>query len=347
MIHSEKQIEQLVAGYLSGTATAEEVSELTSWVQENAENQCHYEQLYNLWHMANPAFNLNDEDTERARIKVMQKLSGKRWYRVAFRYWERIAALLVIPLLILFFYATKDRERVYTKSAYQEISVPFGVHSRISLPDGSVAWLNAGSTLKYPVEFRKGERCVTLSGEAFFEVESDRENPFIVKTEYLDVTATGTAFNVEAYDKEPIAVTMVKGKVDVMFDDKENTVFLKPGDRMSYDIHTSSSQIVKTDPYKWYAWKDGNMVFRDDSLAYIFKKLGQTFNVDILLKDPDIGGQPYRVTFEDESLSVILDLLKLTAPIQYKVYEPKNISGNQYEKKRIEVYSIDKKQNDF
>ena len=75
---------------------------------------------------------------------------------------------------------------------------------------------------------------------------------------------------------------------------------------------------MRIDPYKWYAWKDGALVFWDDPLECVFKKIGQTFNVDIILKDTDIAHQLSRTTFRQESLDEILCLLRLTAPIRYE-----------------------------
>ena len=91
-----------------------------------------------------------------------------------------------------------------------------------------------------------------------------------------------------------------------------------PGERASFNNLTKQCLIAKTDPYKWYAWKDGLMIFRDDPLEFVFKKIGQTFNVNITVRDSAIAKQLYRATFEHESLDEMLNLLKLTAPIQYK-----------------------------
>ncbi len=343
MEQSEKQIEELVIAYFSGVATPEEITMLAAWVKKNPENKRHYEQLQNLWQLSNPQFLVTDDDLEKAHAKVMGKLSLQPWYLTLYKYWQQVAAVLLLPLLVLsaYFYFRNDAGENYV--AYQKITVPFGTYSQINLPDGSVAWLNAGSTLKFPTVFKNGERSVFLSGEAFFEVESDKENPFIVATDLLKVKATGTAFNVEAYKKEPVAVTMVRGKVHVQLNNEADKVGLKPGERLLYGDVNKSFEITETDPYKWYAWKDGNLIFRDDSLSYILKKIGQIYNVDITIRDPEIGMQPYRVTFEKESLPVILELMKLTAPIDYKVYEPRKSSDNRYNKTHIEFYSVKRK----
>ena len=154
MEQSEKQIEELVIVYFSGVATPEEITMLAAWVKKNPENKRHYEQLQNLWQLSNPQFLVTDDDLEKAHAKVMGKLSLQPWYLTLYKYWQQVAAVLLLPLLILsaYFYFRNDAGENYV--SYQKITVPFGTYSQINLPDGSVAWLNAGSTLKFPTVFK-------------------------------------------------------------------------------------------------------------------------------------------------------------------------------------------------
>ena len=338
-MYTEDQIEELIFRYLSGKSTPEEESALTLWVLESPEHKHRYRQARNIWQVANPVFAPDDIETEKAKSRVMRKIVPVAWYRIAVVYWQRVAAILIVPLIVLsaylWFGQAGDKE---SPVSYQQIFAPYGTHSKVKLPDGSIAWLNAGSTLEFPTVFKKGERTVRLTGEAFFEVESDTENPFIVETNRLHVKATGTAFNVEAYEKDSItAVTMAEGKIAVAIDGKKPFPMVS-GERMKYNLNHLACQVIKADPYKWCAWKDGLMVFRDDPLSEVFKRIGQTFNVDIEIKDAEIARHLYRATFEDESLDEILRLLKLTAPIRYKKFDRDQSSGGIYKKQRIEVY---------
>ena len=333
----ENQIEQLIYNYLSGKATPEETAALTDWTRAHPDNLRRYRQLRNIWQVAHPAFNPEDIRVEEARKAVMKQLATVPWYRTALVYWQRAAAVLVLPLLMLTAWLMADNEKEVAVS-WQEVFAPYGTYSKVSLPDGSVAWLNAGSSLEFPAVFKEGERLVNLVGEGFFEVESDVENPFVVRTNVMDVKATGTAFNVEAYEKDSLtAVTMVKGKVSVAIGNNRPFA-LVPGERMLYNLHTAGCQIGKTDVYKWCAWKDGMLIFRDDPLSDVFKRLGQTFNVDIIIRDTDLARYLYRATFEDEPLDEILRLLKLTAPIRYEKSERSQSSTGKYTRQRIEVY---------
>ena len=256
----------------------------------------------------------------------------------------RYAAFLTIPLLLsslilgyLYWGATDTEEK------YAEVMAATGSVIRYELPDHSVVWLNSGSTLRYPTVFKKDNRNVELKGEAYFEVESDKEHPFIVKTKQLTVEATGTAFNVNAYAPDHVAaVTLVKGKVAVTLDQKK-TISLSPGEKIDYNLATSLYNVNKTNTYKWCSWKDGILIFRDDPLEYVFKRLGQTYNVEFILKDAELGKYSYKATFEGESLNEILRLLEMSAPIRCKEVSNRNTNNEKFEKQRIEVSRIVRK----
>ena len=285
---TRKQIEELITGYLSGNTNKEDTERLVAWIKESPDNLRYYQRLKNIWQVSHPAFGADTIQVASANEKMMSRITPVKWYESRFiRYWQYAAAILLLPLVVFSSYLFISNQRTeYSQVAYQEVFAPYGTHSRVNLPDGSLVWLNAGSSLKYPTVFDWDKRQVELSGEAYFEVESDPEHPFIVQTDGVEVSAVGTAFNVEAYRNDSIvAVTMAIGKVNVSLG-KQRVFSLVSGERMGYNVNTSSCRIEQIDPYKWYAWKDGALVFRNDPLEYVFKKIGQTFNVDIVLKIP-------------------------------------------------------------
>ena len=301
-----------------------------------------------MWEVSHPAFNPEEIDVDSAHRKVMEQILHQNQPvsvrpKLSFlHYWQQVAAILLLPLLILSAY-------LYFKPAsqiaetYQELFTPYGTWSVVNLPDGSKVWLNAGSSLKYPTQFNDKQRVVSMQGEAYFEVESDKKHPFIVKTKQLTVEATGTAFNVNAYAPDHVAaVTLVKGKVAVTLDQKK-TISLSPGEKIDYNLATSLYNVNKTNTYKWCSWKDGILIFRDDPLEYVFKRLGQTYNVEFILKDAELGKYSYKATFEGESLNEILRLLEMSAPIRCKEVSNRNTNNEKFEKQRIEVSRIVRK----
>lgn len=334
-------IQPIITAYLSGKATAEERRGLEEWVKQSPENDRYFQEIRNVWQVMHPAFNPSEIDVFAAEKNIFANIAATRRNitRTLLLYWQRVAAILVIPLLLLCSYLYLNKESaVDVPIEYQVVKSPHGTFSEVRLPDGTNVWLNGGSSLKYPLAFGKEERNVFLNGEGYFEVHSDKDHPFIVKTGQITLRATGTAFNIEAYDRDSItAVTMVNGKIDVAFGNS-SPVTMIPGERASFNNLTKQCLIAKTDPYKWYAWKDGLMIFRDDPLWYVFKRVGQTFNVNIQLKDSSLANAPYRATFENESLDEILRLLKMSAPIRFKKIERTINSCGTYERQEIEVF---------
>ena len=106
---------------------------------------------------------------------------------------------------------------------------------------------------------------------------------------------------------------------------------------MVYSEDDHSFRVTQSSPYRWCAWKDGKLIFRNDSLAFLYKKLGNMFNVNFIIKDKELATHLYHGSFSEESLSTILELLELTAPLTHK-----EIGKNANGQKQVEVYRLKK-----
>lgn len=204
--------------------------------------------------------------------------------------------------------------------------------------DHSVAWSNAGSTLRYPIVFRKDNRSVELKGEAYFEVQADKKRPFYVNTpDGLSVYVYGTKFNVAAYeDEELIGTVLEKGKVNVITPNQE-TMELLPGEQLLYNRNSRKWIKNKVDVYEKVAWKDGKLIFRNATLEEIFKRLSRHFNVDIEF-DNRLGKEyKYRATFHKETLQQILDYLAKSAALKWRVEDAAQQADDTLTKARIIV----------
>lgn len=335
-IHNQ---EDLISKYLAGEMTPEEKQSFFLWMESDKTNRYHFALLKNIWDAAHTPFSADEINPQQAytRLKLQQEPGRRK--RSLLQWCSRGAAILFLPLLITsaFLFLKQGSS---DNTVYQEVVAPYGTYSSLELPDGSKVSFNAGSKLKYPVPFQKGNRNVYLDGEAYFEVASNQDNPFTVHTDKIVVQATGTIFQVEDYTSDTIAaVTMVEGKVHTTIGNYPS-VAMKEKERIVYSKTTNTYEQKLIDPYKWYAWKDGALVFRDDPLEYVFKRISQTFNVEIAIRDERLSKQLYKATFRQESLEEILRLLELSAAIRYK--EVERISqDNEYQSRRlIEVYSV-------
>lgn len=231
-----------------------------------------------------------------------------------------IATTVVIPKLNL----SSDQS-----VQIQNITVPFGAKTNIELPDGSFVWLNSGSTLSFPSKF-KNNRPVTLVGEAFFEVEKN-EKPFIVSTSYGEVEVRGTSFNVKAYNDDNLQATLVTGSVRVREKVGQKEVTLRPGQQANLAKGKIRISNVETDIFT--SWKDGKLIFRKEYLPTMVKRLERWYNVKIELeKDNRLNDIWFSGTLEMESFTEVLELLKVTSPIDYTYNEKTRLIKIKYNK---------------
>ena len=331
-------IEVIIFRYLDGEASEEDIRILQEWVSSSGENKEKLLAMQNLWEMSHPRFEPAAINTAVAHEKVARRIMKfpKVPFRIAI---QRVAALLFLPLLAVSLYLYSPFSEPDEELCH-EVFTPYNTWSRLNLPDGSKVWLNAGSSIKYPTRFRNNERTVSIEGEAYFEVESDRKHPFVVRAGDMTVKATGTQFNVNHYAKDSIAsVVLVSGRVSVAPDDKGTPpVMLAPGEILSYNRITRSQSVATTNPEKWSSWREGITVFRDDPLDFVFKRLGQTYNVDFIIKDAGVKEYLYRATFEGESLDEILNLIQMSVPVEYKEISNRRSGNMPTEKKQIEIH---------
>ncbi len=256
--------------------------------------------------------------------------------------WIRnIAAILLLPLLGLSVYLYHQTNVLKSSSIrLLEATTASGVRTKITLSDGSEVWLNSGSTLSYPERFTKDKRQVTLSGEAFFKVKSDKDHRFDVQTsDGITVSAYGTEFNVQAYAEEPeIKATLAEGHIQIDQTNQPASQELIPGEQAVYSRHTQQMQVRKANLLVETAWKDGKLVFRRTPMEEIAKQLSRHFNVNIQLQGKEIFDYTYSATFTTETLAEILSLLEKTAPIRCEIIEPQQQNDLAFTRKKVIIH---------
>lgn len=256
--------------------------------------------------------------------------------------WIRnIAAILLLPLLGLSAYLYYQTNTLKSKSVgLLETTTAYGVRTKITLSDGSEVWLNSGSTLSYPERFTGDKRQVTLSGEAFFKVKSDKDHRFDVQTsDGITVSAYGTEFNVQAYAEEPdIKATLAEGHIQIGQINQSASQELIPGEQAVYSRHTQQMQVRKANLLVETAWKDGKLVFRRTPMEEIAKQLSRHFNVNIQLQGKEIFDYTYSATFTTETLAEILSLLEKTAPIRCEIIEPQQQNDLAFTRKKVIIH---------
>lgn len=200
-----------------------------------------------------------------------------------------------------------------TSTMQMALKTPMGGTYKLNLPDGSVVWLNAASTLKFPASFAGLKfRKVQLSGEAYFEVKHDHQKPFQVETAGQLIEDLGTSFNVNAYgDEETIKTTLVEGSLRI------GEVILKPGEQATGS--GSQVQVSKADLEESIGWKNGYFVFQNEHISSVMRKVARWYNVEVVydgeMPDDEFGGRIARTA----NVSQLLNKLELTNKVHFKI----------------------------
>ncbi len=192
-----------------------------------------------------------------------------------------------------------------------ELATPLGGIYQITLPDGTKVWLNAGSSLKYPMSFAKNERRVRLEGEAFFEVTKDSARPFKVLSKGQEIEVLGTAFNVNAYpDNTAIKTTLVKGKVKLSNNNRySEAIYLLPG-QQSTNTNNGKIQLANVDTAPFTAWKEGLFYFDETPLSDALQQIGRWYNVEVKYKGEVPQTHFYGRIKRSKPLREVLDVLE-------------------------------------
>jgi ferric-dicitrate binding protein FerR (iron transport regulator) len=219
------------------------------------------------------------------------------------------------------------------KLVHNTLSVPNGKQFDIVLSDGTKVYLNSGSSIKYPINFIKGQqRQVFLSGEAFFEVAHDPEHAFIVNAQDLDIQVYGTKFNVSNYPEDrDTEVVLVEGSVALRESNLANgdkaEVYLKPGYMGIYNRSDNNISEEEVNTAIYTSWMNGNLVFRNISFENIIQKLERHYNVAIINNNKKLATETFNATIETEheTIEQVFNYFNKVYQIEYKIIENKII----------------------
>lgn len=332
-MNQDKFIE-LIGKKLSKSLTQEEEKTFSSSLNDDTNNLL-YSKYKNLWNESREeisAFN-----TQSTFEKVVSKINHQAneyiipEFKETKNNWNmglsRVAAIIIFFVLVSFGaywfinIAPVDSHQIQTIEITK--SNPRGQKSTVFLPDGSKVILNSESSITYSSTFNENIREVTISGEAYFDVEHDTERPFVVKTDYVDVVVLGTSFNVKAYkDLNSIKVSLTKGKVEVQKNDAKSNIVdktvLLPNQTISYNINESSfGKIIHFNPEAEYGWKDGLIYFEQASFNEVISRLSSWYGVSFAIDGEPQKQWNYSGKFDNYALSNVLNAISFTGKFKY------------------------------
>lgn len=253
---------------------------------------------------------LNDDLSLKSQVKEVTKI---------YRYFSKIAAILIFPLImalgLLYF---QFNEYLSQKNVFVEVTSPAGSRTSLNLPDGSAVWLNGNSQIRYPAVFNKS-RNVEIKGEAFFKVKSDKDHPFFVSANDINVRATGTEFDVLAYENEPeISVILKEGKVNVYNTQQTVNKSMQAGYLLTYSKKSSDIGYSLINATSYSGWIGGMLIFENASLKEVVTRMERWYGVKIVIENEELLQLHFKATFMNESIEEALKLLQSTSTFNYR-----------------------------
>ena len=293
--------------FFEGNASFEEEAAVKQWMEESAENRLAFLKERKLF---DAMLLLGNEEIIKNGKKIFSiNLSSLRTELI------KIAAVVAITLGGSYFYYQSSLEKELM--AMQTITVPAGQRINITLFDGTNVWLNARTSLSYPVKFGKNNRQVVLDGEAYFDVTKDKSKPFIVQTDNYNVEVLGTQFDVNAYSETgEFETTLLSGSVKVASaSDSTQKITLKPNSKVF--LQDGKLHVTAVDDYNPYRWKEGLICFKNETFTSIMKDFEKYYGLTIQVKNKNVFKYVYTGKFRqtdgiDYALRVLQKDIKFT-----------------------------------
>ena len=303
--------DKLLQLYFEGRTTDEQSRSITEWLYADEANMKYYQHLCRL-------YEINLWDEQPVTVSVSRSKVKSRRFVLEFL---KIAAVFALGFLL------NNRMNIPDKDIFmQTVQVPAGQNAQVTLADGSKVWLNAGSTLHFPTRFPGKERLVNLEGEGFFEVQANKEKPFIVSTTSYTIKALGTTFNVNAYKKsKDFETSLLTGKVEVADHAGKQTILLSPNNRVVLEGNKLKTLPIQDSEY--FLWREGIICF-NEPLSEVLKKLELYFDVKIEVNNKRVLQNEQHCIGKFRSrdgLEHILEVLQLTSHFSYKKDDEKNL----------------------
>ena len=317
--------EILVERYIAGECSEAEMQQILDWLNVSENNRKEWLKLRmvsvksNFIHFSEPehiALSYRELKKERFDRELIEMRITRK---ITMRFLRYAASILLLIGLSFVSY------RYVTHREQPEMTVVAVIGNepvrKITLNDSTRVWISAGSQIEYPEKFGKNERTVSIEGKVYFEVATDAERPFFVKTEAYTVKALGTSFEVNAFRFRQISdVTLVEGKVEI-FDAKWTSLCtLNPGQQFEIDKLTNRFDLHRVDAEMFAAWHGGKLEFDGLTFAEIAKTLERHYNVRIILEEGIAKNQKLvgSLSFQKD-IHEMMRTIALVIPIKYDV----------------------------
>jgi ferric-dicitrate binding protein FerR (iron transport regulator) len=370
----KKMTWNLIAKKLMGEAAPEELHELERLLKDNPELHYPMQTIIDLW---KSSADLNKDEAEKAfsrhldRIKDLSidfplvdvvaaeypqgypdpvdgPLPGKR---LSGRHTLLLTGLFATLFLAAAWFYNRAPESLPAPVAHlpvpaaNDIYTANGSRTHLTLPDGTLVWLNAGSRLSYGKNYNGTAREVSLTGEAFFDVARNSQKPFLIHTARIDIQVLGTSFNVKSYPTDRTTeATLIRGSIEVSIKDRPSEkIILKPNEKLV--VANDDSTLLRSSPGRYPAsvrdeslvsirkptyeqstgaiietsWVDNKLSFKGETFGELALQMERWYGVTIRFSDPALEQLQFTGSFKEETIQQALEALKLTAMFTYTI----------------------------
>jgi len=321
---TEENIHIIIVKYLTKSASMEEEKELLTWLSQSEDHRSLFRSLKDAYDLGQFENHLNGSETAKEWEKLLRQIKPVAKTTRAinpFRVLLRYAAIFVLGLMCMKavdIYFIKKQSATVNEFVTQ-VETGKSERSKVTLPDGTVVWLNACSAISYNQDFGKKTRRINMKGELFFEVRKDFSKPFLVCTDNLTYHVTGTSFNVYSFDNDNIeSLVLVDGAVTLEFGNHRTEV--KPGEIVEFDktVRKLSSQQTNTAIHT--NWRFGDLMFERMTFEELAKRLERNFNITFVFENEKVKKESFGGTFRHyDSLETILKVISISTPIKYRI----------------------------
>lgn len=325
-----------IIGFLTQSLNSEEMQSLQAWISESDENRKYFTDMQEMWLSASDESDKKAFDKEKAYqffmsqtqlptqtqssegVQTFVQTPIKKRAPLLIRKWMYAAAVVALVLISGTIAYRGGKMEIQNKLTQIVVEAPLGSKTKLYLPDGTLVWLNAGSTISYAQNFGVNDRNLSLSGEGYFEVTKNKELPFEVCTNDLKVKVLGTKFNFRNYaDDIEAEVCLLEGKVALRTQEKD--VELNPDQKALLDKKTGKLSVSGTEAAYSSEWTNDFLYFDEKLLPDITKKLERSYNVKITIADDTLRTFRFFGKFrrKEQNIREVMDILSSTEKMTY------------------------------
>ena len=310
----DNRLTELSLKFFEGKTTAEEESLLFSEVSRSGETATEFRLLEEKWKTTHTPS--RKTAGELGAFRRMARKANRRDRRPFLRrniWLAGVLAAACVAIGLLVFKPEAGKEPAAPAKAQTFIvEAPLGTHGKISLPDGTSVWLNAGSKISYDADFNTSNRNVSLVGEACFDVVHNKDLPLVVSTSGCRFRVLGTKFNISAYEDDScVRVALIEGSLQVNSPVGEEV--MAKGEVVSVSSGSGSIHKYADDVAQYISWTEGKIRYSNIPVPELMRRLSREFNVEIVLQVESVSSRNMRVAFSREDS--IDDIIKAVCEI--------------------------------